>query len=217
MYITVQGNGECLELPICSTWRNSYILKHETLKQAFPDATGLKYRPNTSCSNQAYRFIERVDDESERKVFHLPIKSNQDPVPYIFHCTYAKAVKNAEQEPIETGLRNDLSRTGNGMFIRVTETEFSGEKCYIDGINAKQSKDLQAMLSLLHPGQIQIMKADIDNQCVWQVKGMTALHLMSFFKEQYEAKVVAHSSNVQQVPRKVGSGTTSWTLESLKI
>ncbi|XP_065563356.1 uncharacterized protein LOC136029171 isoform X2 [Artemia franciscana] len=194
MYITVQGNGECLELPICSTWRNSYILKHETLKQAFPDATGLKYRPNTSCSNQAYRFIERVDDESERKVFHLPIKSNQDPVPYIFHCTYAK-----------------------GMFIRVTETEFSGEKCYIDGINAKQSKDLQAMLSLLHPGQIQIMKADIDNQCVWQVKGMTALHLMSFFKEQYEAKVVAHSSNVQQVPRKVGSGTTSWTLESLKI
>ncbi|XP_065585155.1 uncharacterized protein LOC136043995 [Artemia franciscana] len=125
------------------------------------------------------------------------------------------AVKNVEQEPIETGLRNDLSRTGSGMFIRVTETEFSGERCYIDGINAKQSKDLQALLLLLQPSRIQIMEADAY---VWEVNGMTALQLMSFLKERFEAKIVAHSSNVKQVPSYMHAiGTTSWTLESWKI
>ncbi|KAK2715437.1 hypothetical protein QYM36_010150 [Artemia franciscana] len=101
------------------------------------------------------------------------------------------------------------------MFIRVTETEFSGERCYIDGINAKQSKDLQALLLLLQPSRIQIMEADAY---VWEVNGMTALQLMSFLKERFEAKIVAHSSNVKQVPSYMHAiGTTSWTLESWKI
>ncbi|KAK2725873.1 hypothetical protein QYM36_000370 [Artemia franciscana] len=106
------------------------------------------------------------------------------------------------------------------MFIRVTETEFSGKRCYLDGINAKQSKDLQANLSLLQPGQIQIMEVDIDNPYVWQVKGMTVLQFFnSFFNELHEAKIVAYSSNVQQdtMYHQVPSGTTIWTLESLKI
>ncbi|KAK2707317.1 uncharacterized protein LOC136029170 isoform X2 [Artemia franciscana] len=214
MDLTVQGRGECLKLPIFGCWFE-LKLKLTTLKHAFPDAYGLKYRPNTSCSNDVYSFAELKVDEYEEEVLSIP----EEPSSYIFHCIYAKAVKNVEQEPIETGQRNDLSRTGSGMFIRVTETEFWGEKCYLDGITAKQSKDLQAMLSLLHPGQIQIMQAGIRNPCVWQVKGMTALQLMSFFKEQYEAKIVAHSSNVQQVPdiTRVASGITIWTLESLKI
>ncbi|KAK2724644.1 hypothetical protein QYM36_001213 [Artemia franciscana] len=104
------------------------------------------------------------------------------------------------------------------MFIRVTEVEFSGERCYLDGINAKQSNDLQAKLLLLQSDQIQIMEGDVDN--FWQVKGITALQLMSFLHEHYEAKIVAYSSNVKQVSkwnRKVARGTTSWTLESLKI
>jgi len=104
------------------------------------------------------------------------------------------------------------------MFVRVTEIEFSGKRCYLDGINAKQSKDLQAKLSLLQPGQIQIMEACVPNSCVWQVLGMTVLELMSFLKQQYEAKIVAHSSNVKQVPVYMhAQGTTSWTLETWKI
>ncbi|KAK2725990.1 uncharacterized protein LOC136032059 [Artemia franciscana] len=104
----------------------------------------------------------------------------------------------------------------DGMFIRVTETEFSDRICYLDGINTFQLQHLETYLSLLQPlGQISLLSP--SKICAYKVEGMTALQLMSFFKEQYEAKIVAHSSGKGKIFSTYQEmDITSWTLESLE-
>ncbi|XP_065569888.1 uncharacterized protein LOC136033158 isoform X1 [Artemia franciscana] len=223
---------QTMELPL----ENDDTLLLTTLKSNFPNANGLSYYCKSARSTRGLRL-------SEGK-FLPPQEGWLKPNIRTYKILCAKDKKNPRQAtmkevwPVTQTVRSgpaknntypDLMQTGGsgfhkslgpgkGMFIRVTEVEFSGERCYLDGINAKQSNDLQAKLLLLQSDQIQIMEGDVDN--FWQVKGITALQLMSFLHEHYEAKIVAYSSNVKQVSkwnRKVARGTTSWTLESLKI
>ncbi|XP_065569889.1 uncharacterized protein LOC136033158 isoform X2 [Artemia franciscana] len=199
---------QTMELPL----ENDDTLLLTTLKSNFPNANGLSYYCKSARSTRGLRL-------SEGK-FLPPQEGWLKPNIRTYKILCAKAKNNTYPDLMQTGgsgFHKSLG-PGKGMFIRVTEVEFSGERCYLDGINAKQSNDLQAKLLLLQSDQIQIMEGDVDN--FWQVKGITALQLMSFLHEHYEAKIVAYSSNVKQVSkwnRKVARGTTSWTLESLKI
>ena len=60
-----------------------------------------------------------------------------------------------------------------GIFINVTENEFSGNECYLNTINEKQSNHLQVMPSKLKPSQIEVMEA--DDPCALHNKNMTDL------------------------------------------